>query len=82
MGIQFQSNYASITGRYGNHAMKTLKYFLKNNYITYLASDIHHENSEFYANFDRMKKEIIHIVGNDNFEKLSYLNAKKIIDRL
>ena len=82
MGVLFQSNYASIIGRYGHHAMKTLKYFLKNNYITFLASDIHHEDSEFYDNFDKMKKEIISIVGNDNFEKLSYLNAKRIIDRL
>jgi protein-tyrosine phosphatase len=82
MGVLFQSNYASITGRYGNHAMKTLKYFLKNNYITFLASDIHHENSTFYDDFAKMKKEIIHIVGNETFEKLSYLNAKNIIDRL
>ena len=82
MGIEFQSNYASITGRYGSHAIKTIKYFLKHNYITYLASDIHHENSDFYNDFDKMKKEIIHLVGNDNFAKLSYINAKKIIDRL
>ena len=82
MGVLFQSNYASITGRYGNHAMKTLKYFLKNNYITFLASDVHHENSTFYDDFAKMKKEIIHIVGNETFEKLSYLNAKNIIDRL
>lgn len=82
MGVLFQSNYASITGRYGNHAIKTLKYFLKNNYITFLASDIHHENSTFYDDFAKMKKEIIHIVGNETFEKLSYLNAKNIIDRL
>ena len=82
MGVLFQSNYASITGRYGNHAIKTLKYFLKNNYITFLASDVHHENSTFYDDFAKMKKEIIHIVGNETFEKLSYLNAKNIIDRL
>ena len=82
MGVLFQSNYASITGRYGNHAMKTLKYFLKNNYITFLASDVHHENSTFYDDFAKMKKGIIHIVGNETFEKLSYLNAKNIIDRL
>jgi protein-tyrosine phosphatase len=82
MGVLFQGNYASITGRYGHHAERTLKFLLKHHYISFLGSDTHHETSTFYKDFAKMKRRIIAIVGNEEFTKLAYTNPLKIINRL
>ena len=42
-----QGDYLSITGRYGKNAKKTLKKFLKNNQIHFLASDLHHSTDKY-----------------------------------
>ena len=80
MGILFQSNYASITGRYGRKAKKLFKYYLKKGYIFILGSDVHHDSSSFYSNFYKMKKKIIKIIGEDEFVKLTFTNPKLIIE--
>ena len=43
MGVLLQGNYKSLFGKYGSDAKKTLKYFLKRGWITFLGSDTHHE---------------------------------------
>lgn len=76
MGVLFQGNFASITGRYGKHAMKTLKYFLKNHYLNFLGTDVHHETSSFYQDFPKMKKAICKIIGEKEFIKITSENPK------
>lgn len=76
MGVLLQGNYLSLLGAYGKEAKKALKFFLKNNWISFLASDMHHD-----GNYDisKMKKKLKRIVHNDiivddllmnNFEKV------------
>ncbi len=56
MGVLFQGNYMSLYGKYGRGAKKTLKKLLKSDYISFLASDIHHEDDEF--KLDKIKKHV------------------------
>lgn len=79
-GVIFQSNYASITERYGKEAKKTLIYFLKHNYIHLLGTDIHHQRSSFYEKFPKMKKAIIKIIGKEKWNELTYINPKKVLN--
>lgn len=41
MGCRFQLNYMSLTGKYGPHSMKILKYLLKNGMYGFVATDLH-----------------------------------------
>ena len=43
MGVLLQGNYASLFGKYGRHAKKTLRYFIKKGWISFLGSDAHHD---------------------------------------
>lgn len=71
MNVMFQCNYASILGYYGKSAEKLIKYMLKNKYVDYLGTDIHHIKKTFVIdNFDKIKKKIIKIVGITYFENI------------
>ena len=62
-GVLFQSNYLSIIGYYGTDAKNLLRYMLKNNLISYLASDIHSVNkTPFFEKFTLIENEIIKIM--------------------
>lgn len=63
MGILFQGNYLSLYDKYGKMAKKTLKYFLKNDFITFLASDIHHLDDDY--KLKNLYKEIKKIVKSE-----------------
>ncbi len=82
MGIIFQSNYGSIVGANGKHAKKALKYFLKNNYISILSSDVHRMDSGFFKHFPKAIKKITKIVGKDKIKELTYTNAYKVINNI
>ena len=43
MGLLLQGNYPSLFGKYGYASKKTLKYFIKKGWISFLGSDVHHE---------------------------------------
>lgn len=79
-GVLFQSNYGSILGIYGKEAKKLLKYALKNDMISFLATDIHSSNFSLIKDFKKATKKIKKIVGNKRFEDLTFNNANKIID--
>ena len=51
-GILLQGNFTSLFGKYGRSAEKTLKYLLKNKWISFLGSDTHHD-----IQFDSKKLE-------------------------
>ena len=78
--VLFQTNYESIIGKYGFNAKKRVKYLLKNNMVTFIASDVHKTTTPLFKYFDKIKKKTIKLVGEENFKKLTYDNIKKVID--
>lgn len=78
-GTLLQCNYASILGFYGNTAKKTVKKLLKGNYVDFLGSDCHKQNQIFTLIPEAVKK-IKKVIGENEFEKISTLNPKKILD--
>lgn len=78
--ILFQSNYASILGYYGKKAESTLKYLLKNKYINFLGTDIHHsKNTYVLDNFNKIIKKIKQIAG-EKYTQEILANANKLIN--
>ena len=77
MGVLLQGNFASVTKRYGRHAYKLFKYYLKKGYFTFLGSDVHHGNGSFYDNYPKMAKKITRIIGKDKFIELTFTNPMK-----
>ena len=70
-GTLFQCNYSSILGYYRKDAERLLKYMLKKHYVDYLGTDIHHINKAFVLdNFDKIKKNIIKITGDEYFNEI------------
>lgn len=79
MGVLFQSNYGSILGIYGKKAKKTIKLLLKNNYITFLGSDIHSLNKKI--DIKKASRKIKRIIKDENyFDDITSNNIKKVID--
>lgn len=79
MGVLFQANYGSIIGLYGREAKKTLKKLLKNNLISFLGSDVH-KVGQIYPHIPKALKKIKKIISEDDVEKLTTLNAQKILN--
>ena len=78
-GALLQSNYGSIIGIYGNHAKKAMKKLLKQNTISFLATDIHFPNNKIYLNMDKIKKKIIKIIGEEKYKTITIDNQLKIL---
>lgn len=78
MGILFQSNLESIVGRYGKSSQKLVKKLLKENKITFLATDLHHPKKDYDA-YAVAKKKIIKYIGEARFNQLTSKNAKMLI---
>ena len=79
MGIIFQSNYASLIGRYGKEAEKTVKKLLKNKMIQCMATDAHRDNS-IYFKMNIILKKLRKIVNNDYYNLLVNENQKHILN--
>ena len=79
-GALLQGNYLSLLGKYGKHAKKTLKYFVKKGYITFFGSDIHRDVDDFKS--DKFKKVLWKLVKKDQeaFDALYFGNIAKIIN--
>ena len=76
-GVLLQGNVTSLFGKYGRKAEKTLKYFLKNGWISFLGSDTHHDVS-----FDckKIEKKLLKITKNPEYvNDLLYNNFDKVI---
>ena len=70
-GLLFQCNFSSIIGDYGHESKRLIKYMLKKQYVDYLGTDIHHLNrTSVIDNFDKIKKAIIKITGNDYYLRI------------
>ncbi len=78
MGVLFQANYGSLIGQYGRKCQSTVKKLLKNNYITFMGTDIHHLN--YSVNLEKSIKKLKKIVKNDQIvENITKNNIKKVI---
>lgn len=70
-GLLFQCNYASILGYYGKESEKLLKYMLKNKYVDYLGTDIHHINKTYAIdNFKKIDKKFNKIAGKEYYQEI------------
>jgi protein-tyrosine phosphatase len=80
LGALLQGNYLSLFGKYGRHAKKTLKYYIKKGYITCFGSDIHRDVDDFKG--DKFKKVLWKLVKKDQeaFDALYFGNITKIIN--
>ena len=78
-GILFQANYGSILGYYGNDAKKLIKYALKNDMISFLATDIHRSNSPLFESFEKAISKIKKITGEKKLKELTEENALKVL---
>jgi protein-tyrosine phosphatase len=79
-GALIQVNYESIIGKYGKNAKKVAKYLLKNKKLHFLASDIHHMDSDFFKTFPKIKKKIIKYIGLNKFYEVTYINPMHVIN--
>ena len=79
MGVLFQSNYGSILGLYGIKAKYTFKKMLKNNYVQFLGSDVHRQNT-IYPQIHKALKKISQKISNDYLEDLTTNNAEQILN--
>lgn len=78
-GILFQSNYASILGRYGKGAEKTVKILLKNQLIHLFATDSHREKS-IYTRMDEIQNKIRKVIDEEYFDILTKENPKLLLN--
>lgn len=78
-GALFQSNFGSIIGKYGKAAEETLTFFLENDCIQFLATDVHRKDSDFFERFDEMQNKIISIVGKEKYKELTHENPSSVL---
>lgn len=77
-GVELQANFGSIVGKYGKHAQKTIKTFLKMGIIDYFGTDVHHNDSEILAKLPKAKKKIVKIIGQEKFNSILQ-NAENLL---
>ena len=78
-GALLQCNYGSILGQYGNKAKKTFEKMLKKNQVSFLGSDCHKQDS-IYTKIPKAVKKIKKIIGEEEFNIISTVNAKKVLN--
>lgn len=80
-GALFQSNYGSLTGNYGKNCEKTLKKLLKQGYISFMGTDIHHISHKI--DIEKATKKLKKIVKDDQkIEDITINNIQKVIDNI
>ena len=79
LGAVLQGNYQSLFGMYGKDAKKTLIKLLKDNKISLLASDIHHDSMDY--RIEKAKKKLKRVIkSEDIINDLLINNFDKIIN--
>lgn len=77
MGILFQCNIASILGKYGKSAKKTVKKLIKKKMVFTFGSDIHHAGKTDYVALSQ--KKLSKYYNKDELRQLLITNPRKII---
>ena len=72
--IYFQCNAASLTGKFGSHAKKTMEIMLNYGYVSFIASDCH---DLMVRNFDvfMIYHYVVDLYGEKYADELFYRNA-------
>ena len=78
LGVLLQSNVGSILGDYGKGAKKTIKRLLKENLITFMGTDIHH-NKEEYTFVLKAKKKMGKYLTQKQINNIFENNAKVLL---
>lgn len=78
-GVLFQSNFGSIIGQYGEHAKKTVKQLLKNNFIHFLGSDVHRTNS-IYTRMNEVIDTLEKTISKEKIRELTYINPRTVLE--
>jgi protein-tyrosine phosphatase len=78
LGVLFQSNYGSIIGQYGTKAKKTVELLIKNNFVHFLGSDVHRENT-IYKEIPKALKYLGEIIPKEEVDELTTINAKLVL---
>lgn len=78
LGVLLQSNVGSILGDYGKGAKKTIKRLLKENLITFMGTDIHH-NKEEYIFVEKAKKKMGKYLTQKQINNIFENNAKVLL---
>ncbi len=79
LGVLLQSNVGSVLGDYGRGAKKTIKRLLKENLITFMGTDIHH-NKEEYTFVLKAKKKIGKYLTQKQINNIFENNAKVLLN--
>lgn len=79
LGVYFQCNLDSITGKYGEDAKNTIIRMLEEKKVTFLGTDIHHKKED-YAKWVVAKALILNYISEDELKDILYNNAKAFID--
>jgi len=77
LGILFQCNIASILGKYGKGAKKTVKKIIKKNLVFTFGSDIHHASKTDYITLSQ--KKLGKYYNESELKRLLVTNPGKII---
>jgi len=78
-GALLQSNYGSLSEKYGFKAKRTVAKLLKANAIHFLGSDNHRENT-IYADMKAYQKNIVKLIGKERFNELTETNPRAVLN--
>lgn len=83
-GVLMQCNFGSIIGQYGNSVKMFVKKMFENNYVHFLGSDVHRQNT-IYKKIPECLMEIEKIIGEEKLKQITTINpalalANKRID--
>lgn len=73
-----QCNLGSINGQYGRQAKKLVKWLLKKNLVSFIATDFHHVKKQ--NKLDKSLKKLNKIISSKQMEKLLYDNPKLVLE--
>ncbi len=85
-GVHLQGNLTSLFGKYGRRAQKTLQYYLKMKWISFLGSDTHHDVK---WNSKKLEKKLLRITKDpeyvkelmeENFDRIVYNQDLGMVD--
>ena len=78
MGVLFQSNFASIIDWYGKEPKKAMKQLLENNFIHFLASDVHRQET-IYPQIPVILDKLKEIISEEKIEELTTTNPSLML---